>query len=160
MSVTEGVFQVGRTSQNSGEKTTRQRLLWSRWLGNELCTSYTSIIPLVPPTCCTGGFSSLHQIHTPSKQSWDAGFHQWRALSAVTQRRRQKPICQNHHSPILKNFFHLSIETIFHSWHLCWLSILSVNWIWDPAPTRFCKNERHTLNSQTQLNTQHPRMNF
>lgn len=59
-----------------------------------------------------------------SKQCCDAGFHQpGPCMSAVTQWQGQTPICQNHHSPYTANFFHLSNETIFHSWHLCWLSI-------------------------------------
>lgn len=41
-------------------------------------------------------------------------------------------------------------------------SILFVNWISDLPPSRFalCKNERHSLNPQTRLNPQHPRMNL
>lgn len=142
-------------------------LLWSWWLGNKLCTCYTSIIPLVPPTCWAVGFSST-DTHTQkkkphSKQSWDAGFQQRETLrvSCNTVARTETHLPEPS-QPNTANFFHLSIETIFHSWHLCWLSILSVNWISDPPPSRFSlsKNERHTLNPQTRLNPTAPKDEF
>lgn len=90
-------------------------------LRNKLCTCYTSIILLVPSNLLL-----LHDFHAPkkerkqlSKQYRDAGFHQHGPCKSVVT--GQKPICQNQHSTTFSNFFHLSIETIFHSWHLCWL---------------------------------------
>lgn len=116
-------------------------LLWSRWQGHKLCTQSTSIIPLVTPTCCAVGFPSTKKKKrrkTLSKQCWDAGFHQPRTLhvSCSTVARTETHLPEPS-QPNSANFFHLSVETIFHFWHLCWLSILSVNWIPDPPPSRF-----------------------
>lgn len=131
-------------------KTTWHWLLWSRWQGNELCTCNTSIIPFVTPTCCAVGFPSTQKKRrrrrkTLSKQSWGAGLHQPGTLhvSCNTVAETHLPELSQ---PNTANFFHLSIETIFHSWHLCWLSILSVNWISDPPPSRFSLSHIESTN--------------
>lgn len=88
--------------------------------------------------CCRVSKHQKKRRKTLSKQCWDAGFHQPRTLhvSCSTVARTETHLPEPS-QPNAANFFHLSVETIFHVWHLCWLSILSVNLIPDPPPSRF-----------------------